>query len=884
MTFIKKQLLLLLLLTLAATAVAAAAAQDAPTWGEPVNVSQSGAASAPILVVDADGRGHVLWSEEAINAFVYARQEGDGWSRPFPVELPFATNAYLEDPNAAELEIVRYTPTLLADNGGRIHAFWRGEDNALFYSQVPADQFASFGAWSQPQRLAESVVALAAAVDGGGRVHLAYVRNLDNPSAPAGVYTQRAFASQGNWSGANLLVDSSYFRAATEATALLDIAAPTDGRVWVAWQNPVLEQVLLVGSGDGGQTWGDTAVIDKREADDSGSAVGPTRPQLAAAGPDVHLFWQAGHGSQTCTQYQLMLRDGQPVGERQAVPFSPNCAGDLQFVPGSGSEMLAALPAGGGLTLAAWDGARWSDPQPQTGSVRGFVDPQSQRAIALDCLQFARAANDQLLQIGCDTAVKPDIWSNQRPLGSPDAWFAPPSIWASPVEVASEGVLADSITAVVDANGRGYLFWLDAAGAVRAARQSDAGWTAPVTLRQAQVGPLPVMAATADASGNLLLAWVDATSGSLSFSRVAAERATSPGDWSEPVVVPTPRDGATTPDLLALPNGSIALAYALPVNEGRGIYLTRSTDEGRSWDEPVLVFDASAVDWPTVDSPRLASTGLDGLHVFWQRRLQAGDPAADALFYARSDDGGDTWSLPDDARSGTEAAAGSYGWADMVGLGEQVLHRAWLRQEGDRFVLWHQLSLDAGVSWERASALVDSGATATGAAALAASATGDVRLLWPVVSGTAVAVEHAVWNGSDWERAEPLLVGEQRTVDGLSAGLAGDGLLAGLAGAGADSGLVLGSTAVVVPVGDVITAVPTVTPTVAPTPTVTPTPAAQPTPTVAFARERDEGLAQVLALPGIGGRVAPIVLGAIPAVLIVLLGLLVGVRMVRRKR
>jgi hypothetical protein len=61
------------------------------------------------------------------------------------------------------------------------------------------------------------------------------------------------------------------------------------------------------------------------------------------------------------------------------------------------------------------------------------------------------------------------------------------------------------------------------------------------------------------------------------------------------------------------------VSYAVPLNEGRGIYLTWSSDRGDSWSSPVRVFDAETAGWETVDQPRLAFDEDGALHTVFTR-------------------------------------------------------------------------------------------------------------------------------------------------------------------------------------------------------------------------------------------------------------------------
>jgi hypothetical protein len=63
----------------------------------------------------------------------------------------------------------------------------------------------------------------------------------------------------------------------------------------------------------------------------------------------------------------------------------------------------------------------------------------------------------------------------------------------------------------------------------------------------------------------------------------------------------------------------------VPLNEDRGIYLSRSLDGGTSWITPTVILDAAAAKWDSVDIPRIALDPIgDTLHVVWLRKLPPG--------------------------------------------------------------------------------------------------------------------------------------------------------------------------------------------------------------------------------------------------------------------
>src|SRR5215207_6914021 len=51
------------------------------SWSAPLNLSHSGIATNPALVIDSEGIGHVIWQDDLGN-YVHTGFDGDQWSTP----------------------------------------------------------------------------------------------------------------------------------------------------------------------------------------------------------------------------------------------------------------------------------------------------------------------------------------------------------------------------------------------------------------------------------------------------------------------------------------------------------------------------------------------------------------------------------------------------------------------------------------------------------------------------------------------------------------------------------------------------------------------------------------------------------------------------------
>ncbi|MFN2221569.1 MAG: exo-alpha-sialidase, partial [Candidatus Promineifilaceae bacterium] len=382
--------------------------------------------------------------------------------------------------------------------------------------------------------------------------------------------------------------------------------------------------------------------------------------------------------------------------------------------------------------------------------------------------------------------------------------------------------------------------------------------------------------ASAAANGRLYLVWRDSSTG-LHFSRAEADR---PSEWSAPQLLVEGATSAVAPSIYAARDGRVLISYTLPLNEERGVYIMQSTDSGESWSDPQLAFDGTAAGWQMVDSPMITMTDNGQYHLLWTQRSLPPESQPLALAYSHSDDKGKTWS---EAEIVTENPAV---WSRLIGVAEYIVHRFWAEENNDRLAVWHQVSMDGGINWADAEQVTSLAGEDDPAVAVDA---GNRPHLLAVEDGR---LEDMIWDEERWTAS-----------DDLSVPFSPGGKLA----AGGDRQIQL----LVLHAGHVpgfnedeespgelyfmwrpfdippeqIAALPTLTPTPRPTGTPEPTATPQPTPTPAFASEQDNSfISQLPALPiGDDASASLILLAIIPAALIVLLGVLIGVRAVRRR-
>jgi len=733
-------------------------------WSEPENLSHSGSATNPVMVVDSNGLIHVFW-QDAFEGTRYIKREGDQWDQPVSVNVPFEG----------------FIPVLVPDSSSDIFAFWRDDENSLFYSRTSANQPPYFE-WTETLRLSDEVLDFEVQSDRYDHLHVSFVRGGNDSNYPAGVYYRQSNARGDTWSTPVGLYQSPYFRALSPAEARVKLAigdASEVQRVFVGWDLRSRGKEFLIKSGDGGQTWGSPEEVFKPE--EGAGTSDPANITVYTQANEVLLLWQVGTSQSSCVQYYQWSLDGGETWQprQQLTNTSTICPEKIQILHGNDGPILMLM--GFQVALQAWDGNRWSDPQSQA-PLSSFIDPETQKTVDFSCLQVIQGEGNELFITGCDAGGGGDIWWMKRQLSDVAEWFPKEALWQPVTSITRSDGKITSLALASDGNGRIHIFWSQATDAVT--HESEAAihymrwegerlWSQPVTILNSPGEGVDRPAVALDSDGNLLIAWQAGQPGRIYFSRADANRAVLTSAWSEPVVLPSPQGIGNSPALLVNPGGEIYLAFSIPVNEGRGIYLTISSDGGKSWSDGLCVFDGAATGWEMVDQPSLAQTGNGDLHILWRRYALASDGHVPvALFYARSGDGGSTWSA---AQAVAEKAVV---WSQIFATGGATIHRFWKEQSADLTTLWHEHSEDNGLTWTRIAPITFLGQT-MGEPGLAWDQSGNLHLLQVMRRGEgSYNLGHWQWDGEGWSAQAGFDLAPNEEVDSLAAAVSSQGKLA----------------------------------------------------------------------------------------------------------
>ncbi|HNB53772.1 MAG TPA: hypothetical protein PK530_17625, partial [Anaerolineales bacterium] len=374
-----------------------------PVWSPPVNLSNSGSATAATILVVPNGPVIAVWKDE-FDGFVFTRLVDGQWETPKAVDFPFA-----DSDNA---------PILLVDNVGSVHAFWLDQESSLFYSSASLENFGTTN-WSGTASISESVTVFTAAIDAQNDLSVMYIRSLNTADAPTGIYYRKRSAAGAAWVTPVLLYPSSYLRLLTADQITMQLQARTgsDGQttLYAMWDNRPRGQLFLSITPDAGTTWAEPVEIRGPGT----SAAAPVAIGMTLTDDDQLLFlWQEKISDTNCRQfYQPFSLTGEAVNPPQVMLSEfPVCPEGNQLIPMADGRVILQTSVFNLNYLLVWNGDTWSEPQIQS-ELSNFVNPDTLQSIDLKCLKTQAADNNHLFMLGCDNDLGGDMWFTSRELG-----------------------------------------------------------------------------------------------------------------------------------------------------------------------------------------------------------------------------------------------------------------------------------------------------------------------------------------------------------------------------------------------------------------------------------------------------------------------------------
>ena len=661
-------------------------AQAGIGWTDPINLSNSGASTDPLIVVDTNSVVHVIWVDE-FDGYKYVESpNGVDWTTPISVSFPFS-------PEDAP-------PRFEVTENGLIHAFWDDDENILYYAQVPQNNMGSSNSWRSLVRLEDSVVDYDVATDDTDGLHVNYIKNDGPDSEPAGVYYRRSINGGGSWSIAQMLFESPYFRSLTDENAHVRVATSSSAdleNVYVVWDNPALKKIFMSRSLDRGQTWDSPSEV--LGSDQNPSYESSFNAEIESVNDGILLTWQTGEPGIRCSQYSIWSIDG-GIHWGDAIRIFDelgSCPQRIGFNVFNDDYGVVVLKIEENIAIIAWNGSEWSNLQIQD-ELSTLSNPITLDPILYHC-QYFSFRNEQLYSVGCDEGNSKDIWFSSRSLGTMENWFPSPSVWGVPQTIINVPQKISSISSVADINNDIHAVWAqspflgdDFEPAIYYALWDGVAWSKPSQIIVTSYTPVG-LSLTSDNQGRLLLVWVDQESGDLFFSWGNSNRANIPLEWTSPIILPSSAKLISSPDILVDSSGNIVVSYAVTLNENRGIYMVRSDNLGETWSAPLQMIDAISYEWDAIDRPKLALTSDGRLHTLFPRYSVSGGIRPMGLYYSQSEDGGATWSEP------VEISDKLVTWHQVIVSKDQTLNLLWQENYDQTTTNVHRISNDNGVTW-----------------------------------------------------------------------------------------------------------------------------------------------------------------------------------------
>lgn len=624
-------------------------AQTSPEgWSQPVNLSRSGAASQPFLFnIPGNKLGAAWW--DRFDRLVVSNYDGKKWTDGVTASISSDT--------------LKKTPELIADNYGIIHAFWQAEESGtLFHSQLLVG--AIF--WSKPEIISISIVSYEAINLSSGGLLLAYIRSAHTPEISAGVYIQtyRAYApvqpaaggstpvggvalpATSGWSQAINIYPTKYFRLVTSENTYLQLAEVSN-TAYIIWRDPRLDMDLYAVSKNGGINW-------SLPVDISETKYGLSLPRLALSpdGKSQVLFQMLGAGG--CLIYRKTLDTKSNTAsnttdrinvDRILTGVKP-CPQNDHFWNFENQLLWLWGEGGSSLNFVTYDSVQDKWTQPKSTNFN-FFDSSTQKVISLSDLH-STVYGKTLVVIGSNNSDG-EVWVTFGQIDLKKLTQSSQSQWSNLLRLSPSDYSPSNPQLVLDSSSRVHVVWSKGGSdnspdnSLAYTRYDGKTWSRPIEIVESVNNEFAQQPAIAVGAQDLLhLVWSGGEKGQIFYSRAKPDQSTSSGGWSPYQVVSGKLPGSW-PQIVAEQTGSVYIVFAVRLNEGRGIYLVRSDDNGLNWSEPVLVFDGVKAGWDMVDTPALAVSENGVLHVAWIKSPIPGTWSTQGIYYSYSTDKGKTW-------------------------------------------------------------------------------------------------------------------------------------------------------------------------------------------------------------------------------------------------
>jgi hypothetical protein len=354
-------------------------------------------------------------------------------------------------------------------------------------------------------------------------------------------------------------------------------------------------------------------------------------------------------------------------------------------------------------------------------------------------------------------------------IAAPLAKQADTIIWSSPENLSNSTQNSEYPAIVTDSFGYVHVFWSEdiegdpfdsknprPGNSIVYSRWDGVSWTPPTDILFVPGESIARFVAVA-IDGNNILHAVWSGQSNFYYSSAPSWQADSARAWSEPAVVAT--DSARSSwesDIAADASGGLHLVYATR-GDAPGIYYTHSQDGGGTWELPARLsapFDPLETNFANV---QIVVDGAGRLHVVWQTVQQEG--YGQAIYYARSIDGGESWSEPLQLGyrdPGDYEASYPY----LASISESELNLIYL--DGPHQGRSQRISTDGGNTWSQPHSILSEMEGVNGYNTLLEDGSDQMYLIvnMRTRADQVVGVYYARWLGGVWSPVMPVDIAE----------------------------------------------------------------------------------------------------------------------------